>query len=165
MTIISIEASQREKERKALKLEQKKQMEINLVEKTNKNYQSVQSATNDKKMVNLLKEVRKSDATVDSNYARYNGTSIYNPPLGKKLKYLEKDALDRIEKEFEPHLHGKKPKPRKTKKVVKKTIQPIEEITFSYMLEQLGHERFVPSTNTLFGGLRNTSATYLKETT
>jgi hypothetical protein len=175
MTIISMQASQREKERKELKLKQKKQMELNLVENTNKNYKSVQDATNDRKMVNLLNEVRKSDATIDTDYARYNGTSIYNPPLGKKLKYLEKETIDKIEQDFPTQLHGKKPKPRKKKKQVdtddnkkevlnsSKSIKE-EKSRWDVICEQLDKPRWKPSRSSLFGGIRKSSSTYQKET-
>ena len=170
MTIISIEASQREKERKELKLKQKKQMEFNLVEKTSENYKTVSNASNDKKMIGLLQKVRQSDHVgVDQDFARFNGSHLYTQSIGKKQNKrsaLLNENIDKLEQGFPNQLNGKKPRKRIIKKDVSKIIQPIkEERTFSFMLEQLGHERFVPSTNTLFGGLRNTSATYLKETT
>ena len=168
MTIRSQAVSLREKNKQELKNNQKKTMDLNLIERTNNHYQSVQAATNDKKMVNLLNEVRKSDTTVNSDYARFNGTAIYNPPIKKKLHALEKETLDKIEKDYPTQLHGKEPKKRKRKKTEtavltsSKTIK--EEITWNYICEQLEKPRWKPSTTTLFGGLRNTSPTYLKET-
>jgi len=168
MTIRSQDVSLREKNKQELKNNQKKTMDLNLIERTNKHYQSVQAATNDKKMVNLLNEVRKSDTTVNSDYARFNGTAIYNPPIKKKLHALEKETIDKIEKDYPTQLHGKEPKKRKRKKTKttvltsSKTIK--EEITWNYICEQLEKPRWKPSTTTLFGGLRNTSPTYLKET-
>mgnify|MGYP001122569565 FL=1 len=168
MTIRSQDVSLREKNKQELKNNQKKTMDLNLIEKTNKHYQSVQAATNDKKMVNLLNEVRKSDTTVNSDYARFNGTAIYNPPIKKKLHALEKETIDKIEKDYPTQLHGKEPKKRKLKKteptILNSSKTMKEEITWNYICEQLEKPRWKPSTTTLFGGLRNTSPTYLKET-
>ena len=166
MTIKSLDVSQREKDKQELKNIQKKTMDLNLIENTNKHYQSVQDATNDKKMVNLLKEVRKSDTTIDTDYARYNGTSIYNPSLGKKLKCLEKKTIDKIEKDFPTQLHGKKPRKRILKeKVLKESSKPEkkQQVTWNYICEQLDKPRWKPSTSTLFGGIRKTSPTYERD--
>ena len=168
MTIRSQDVSLREKKKQELKNSQKKTMELNLIERTNEHYQSVQAATNDKKMVNLLNEVRKSDATIDTDYARFNGTAIYNPPIKKKLHALEKETLDKMEKDYPTQLHGKEPKKRKLKKteptILNSSKTMKEEITWNYICEQLEKPRWKPSTTTLFGGIRNTSPTYLKET-
>ena len=170
MTIISIDVSRREKDRKELKLKQKKLMDINLVEKTSESYKTVSNATNDKKMIGLLQKVRQSDAGVDEDFARFNGSHLYTQSISKKQdrrNALLKENIDKFEKSFPNQLNGKKPRKRIIKKeILKESSKPKKkEINWNYICEQLGHERFVPSTNTLFGGLRNTSATYLKETT
>ena len=166
MTIISIDASRREQKKKEDKLKQKKQMDLNLIEKTNKHYQSVQEASNDKQMVNLLAKVRQSDIGVDEGFARFNGSHLYTESIGKKLKCLEKETLDKIEKDYPTQLVGKKPKKRVIKKkILQESSNPKKkEVTWNYICEQLDKPRFEPSTSTLFGGLRNTSPTYLKET-
>mgnify|MGYP003681274463 FL=1 len=169
MTIISIDVSRREKERKELRLKQKKLMDINLVEKTSENYKVVSNASNDKKMVGLLQKVRQSDAGVDEDFARFNGSHLYTQSIGKtqnKRKALLKENIDKSEKDYPTQLIGNKPRKRIIKKKVLQETSKSKnkEITWNYICEQLGHQRFVPSTNTLFGGLRNTSATYLKET-
>lgn len=168
MTIRSQDVSLREKKKQELKNSQKKTMELNLIERTNEHYQSVQAATNDKKMINLLEKVRESNIGIDEDFARFNGTAIYNPPIKKKLHALEKETLDKIEKDYPTQLHGKEPKKRKLKKteptILNSSKTMKEEITWNYICEQLEKPRWKPSTTTLFGGIRNTSPTYLKET-
>ena len=170
MTIISIEASQREKERKELKLKQKKLMDINLVEKTSENYKTVSNASNDKKMIGLLHKVRQSDHVgVDQDFARFNGSHLYTQSIGKKQNKrnaLLNENIDQSEQDYPTQLNGKKPRKRIIKeKILIETSKPKnKEVTWNYICEQLDKPRFEPSTNTLFGGLRSTSPTYLKET-
>ena len=169
MTIISIDASRREKERKELKLKQKKLMDINLVEKTSESYKTVSNATNDKKMVGLLQKVRQSDTGVDEGFARFNGSHLYTESIGKKQnkrKALLKENIDRSEKDYPTQLNGKKPRKRIIKeKILQESSKPKKkEVTWNYICEQLDKPRWSPSTSTLFGGIRKTSPTYLKET-
>ena len=126
MTIISIDVSRREKEKKELKLKQKKLMDINLVEKTSENYKVVSNASNDKKMVGLLQKVRQSDTGVDEDFARFNGSHLYTQSIGKtqnKRKALLKENIDKSEKDYPTQLIGNKPRKRFFKKPVSPRIK------------------------------------------
>ena len=168
MTIKSLDVSQREKDKQELKNIQKKAMDLNLIENTNKHYQSVQDATNDKKMINLLEKVRQSDTGVDEDFARFNGSHLYTQSIGKKQSKrnaLLKENIDRSEQDFPTQLNGKKPKKRKPKKeILQESSKSIKkEVTWNYICEQLDKPRWSPSTSTLFGGIRKTSPTYERD--
>jgi len=168
MTIRSQDVSLREKNKQELKNRQKKTMDLNLIERTNKHYQSVQAATNDKKMINLLEKVRQSDTGVDEDFARFNGSHLYTQSIGKKQdkrNALLKENIDQSERDFPTQLNGRKPRKRILKeKVLKESNKPKKkEVTWNYICEQLDKPRWSPSTTTLFGGLRKTSPTYERE--
>tara|TARA_E500000331_G_C17237751_1_gene705587 strand:- start:440 stop:1045 length:606 start_codon:yes stop_codon:yes gene_type:complete len=190
MTIISLDAFQREKDKLDLKESQRKEMDLKRVKNTGADYQSVQDASNDKFMKDALTKVRKSKTSVDVNLSRYNGTYLYTesqknselekelqdlenevmddlekefPSKKDKLKALRKDAIDKLEEDFPTHLEGKKPRKRRARKIDDAPRIIKEEVTWNYICEQLEKPRWKPSTTTLFGGIRNTSPTYERE--
>ena len=85
MVIISRDVSQRLKEKSKLQKQQKSQMDLSNIDKTNNNYRSFQSSKDDDYMKSALQKVRNNKSTIDTNYARFTGTSLFNDPTFHKL--------------------------------------------------------------------------------
>ena len=165
MTLIPLDKQRRLKDKEDLKKKTKILMDLKRVNEPNKHQTQSNESFNDLHMKDALAKVRKSGATIDTNLSRYNGTYLYtesqkNSELEKTLQDLENEVMNDLEKEFpskkkktkfvDPVLTKVEPSPSK------KTIK--ENLTWKRICEQIDKPRWQPSTSTLFGGLRNTSA-------
>jgi len=155
MTIVSIEVSRRLKEQKELKQRQKYQMELNRIEKTHTNYNTSKSASTDDYMIEAMKKVQSSNASIDQDYARFTGTALYNPPP----KPTSKDSLEKTINRVAPQ-----------KKTIKESTDtcsdqsiPVEsqrtsvsedkELNWTTIVEQLGKKRWNGNAPTFFNKL------------
>ena len=155
MVILSRDVSQRLKEKSKLQKQQKAQMDLSNIDKTNNNYRSFQSSKDDDYMKSALQKVRNNKSTIDTNYARFTGTSLYNDstfhyPVNNGLKIVKSDDLDKpLDKEYKK-LHTIQPKkktitPTKKKKKFKnlnpKSDTKIEDYSWNKICEQLDKPR------------------------
>ena len=69
----------REEERIKKEKKQVYEMGLKQVQQSSKNLDRSTSAIKDTKMSSLLEKVRQSNTTLDQDYARFTGTSLYNP--------------------------------------------------------------------------------------
>ena len=76
MVILSRDVSQRLKEKSKLQKQQKAQMDLSNIDKTNNNFRNFQSSKDDDYMKSALQKVRNNKSTIDTNYARFTGTSL-----------------------------------------------------------------------------------------
>jgi hypothetical protein len=82
--IVSQEVSRRRKEKEELKQIQKYEMGLHQVNQSQNYSDKSSSAFNDKHIFLAMKEVNKSDVTIDENLSRINGTFLWNRgKLGK----------------------------------------------------------------------------------
>ena len=143
--IVSSEVSMRERDKKLLKEQQNKEMQLRQVEQGNDTYSHTQSAFNDKHMINALKRVQESDVTVDTSYSRYQGSSLYTESIGQSYKRVEKKTPNRIAIET-PKINLKEVtstiEPVKTKK-------PLKESLWKKVCRQVNKPK-VTTSNTLF---------------
>ncbi len=155
MVIISRDVSQRLKEKSKLQKQQKAQMDLSNIDKTNNNYRSFQSSKDDDYMKSALQKVRNNKSTIDTNYARFTGTSLYNDstfhyPVNNGLKIVKSDDLDKpLDKEYKK-LHTIQPtkktitptkKKKKFKNLNPKSDTKIEDYSWNKICEQLDKPR------------------------
>jgi hypothetical protein len=155
MVIISRDVSQRLKEKSKLQKQQKSQMDLSNIDKTNNNYRSFQSSKDDDYMKSALQKVRNNKSTIDTNYARFTGTSLYNDstfhyPVNNGLKIVKSDDLDKpLDKEYKK-LHTIQPtkktitptkKKKKFKNLNPKSDTKIEDYSWNKICEQLDKPR------------------------
>ena len=142
--IVSSEVSMRERDKKLLKEQQNKEMQLRQVEQGSDTYKHTQSAFNDKHMINALKKVKESDVTVDTSYSRYQGSSLYTESIGQSYKRVGKNTSKRIARET-PKRHLQEVtstiEPVKTKK-------PLKESLWKKVCRQVNKPKV--TTNTLF---------------
>jgi len=156
MTIVSIEVSRRLKEQKELKQRQKYQMELNRIEKTHTNYNTSKSASTDDYMIEAMKKVQSSNASIDQDYARFTGTALYNPPPktdAEKLDAIARDAPNKIKKikPKDKSVSGSAVETLKTNKP--KVTNEDKELNWTTIVEQLGKKRWNGNAPTFFNKL------------
>ena len=155
MVIISRDVSQRLKEKSKLQKQQKAQMDLSNIDKTNNNFRNFQSSKDDDYMKSALQKVRNNKSTIDTNYARFTGTSLYNDstfhyPVNNGLKIVKSDDLDKpLDKEYKK-LHTIQPtkktitptkKKKKFKNLKPKSDTKIEDYSWNKICEQLDKPR------------------------
>ncbi len=155
MVIISRDVSQRLKEKSKLQKQQKSQMDLSNIDKTINNYRSFKSSKDDDYMKSALQKVRNNKSTIDTNYARFTGTSLYNDstfhyPVNNGLKIVKSDDLDKpLDKEYKK-LHTIQPtkktitptkKKKKFKNLNPKSDTKIEDYSWNKICEQLDKPR------------------------
>ena len=149
-TIVSMNVTRKENDKRKLKEQQKKEMELRQVEHVSNSYRNAQSAFNDTHVVDALKKVQESDTTVDVGFARFSGTSLYTESLGKSLDKsldkLQKDTMDRIKRIFPTYVKDDElDKPKEMDSTVKNktasTDSIKEDITWDLICSQIGKER------------------------
>ena len=155
MVILSRDVSQRLKEKSKLQKQQKAQMDLSNIDKTNNNLRNFQSSKDDDYMKSALQKVRNNKSTIDTNYARFTGTSLYNDstfhyPVNNGLKIVKSDDLDKpLDKEYKK-LHTIQPtkktitptkKKKKFKNLNPKSDTKIEDYSWNKICEQLDKPR------------------------
>jgi hypothetical protein len=130
-------------------------MDLSNIDKTNNNYRSFQSSKDDDYMKSALQKVRNNKSTIDTNYARFTGTSLYNDstfhyPVNNGLKIVKSDDLDKpLDKEYKK-LHTIQPtkktitptkKKKKFKNLNPKSDTKIEDYSWNKICEQLDKPR------------------------
>ena len=75
-TLVSLDVSRRLKEKKELEQIQKYEMGLHQVNQSQNYSDKSSSAFNDKHIFSAMKEVNKSDETIDENLSRINGTFL-----------------------------------------------------------------------------------------
>ena len=166
MTIIPMETQKRLNKLEELKKKTNYLMNLKQIRKSQSNFDASSSAAKDTYMTDALEKVRQSKVTIDSDYSRFVGTSLYTESQ-REYDDLEKD-LDELQKEVESELEktpktkfAKQLEPKKeTKKQVLSPKQMNEEITWNKICEQLGHKRLHEKRSTsFFGQLRESLQT------
>ncbi len=166
MTIIPMETQKRLNKLEELKKKTNYLMNLKQIRKSQSNFDASSSAAKDTYMTEALQKVRQSKVTIDGDYSRFVGTSLYTESQ-REYDDLEKD-LDELQKEVESELEktpktkfAKQLEPKKeTKKQVLSPKQMNEEITWNKICEQLGHKRLHEKRSTsFFGQLRESLQT------
>ena len=123
-------------------------MGLKQVEQSSKNFDRSSSAIKDTKMSSLLEQVRQSPATVNQDYARFTGTSLYNPSE-QENKITKKKAVGNKKVKSDT-----KPKKKKIVQInsnrVSKTIDTIEKEIIKELRFGV-KERSIPKSSNLFG--------------
>ena len=148
MVIISRDVSQRLKEKSKLQKQQKAQMDLSSIDKTNNNFRNFQSSKDDDYMKSALQKVRNNKSTIDTNYARFTGTSLYNDPTFHKpnnsgLNIVKSNDLDKKLHTIQPTKKTITPpkKKKKFKNLNPKSDTKIEDYSWNKICEQLDKPR------------------------
>lgn len=135
MTLISLEQHKRLKNKEDLKKNTKVLMDLKQVNKPNQIQEQSSDSINDKYMKDALAQVRKSNTTIDVDYARFHGTNLYtesqkDSELEKTLQELEKEVIDELDAE-EREKESKSPNlnTESIKDDLTKTIDDLERLT------------------------------------
>ena len=140
--IVSMDVIRKQNNKRKLKEEQKKAMDLRHVEHMSNGYRSTQSAFNDTHVADALKKVQENDTTVDVGFARFNGSNLYTESVGQSSGQQQKDTLNKPTKKLSAKKSIKKiniDKPIKTNK--SPTTYMKEEITWDLICSQVGKER------------------------
>ena len=150
-TLLSKEVQLRNK----LKQEEKKDQQIALAYKTaglsNQRQKQVDESVHDDYMRNALSQVRNiGNVSIDVEFARFNGTSLYNteskPPVIRKkteIKVKPRTSITENSVEITPTPRVENPVKSKSKS---------NEVTWNKICEQLDHPRLVSTKSTSFFG-------------
>ena len=114
---------------------------------SNSNFDRSSSAIKDTKMASLLEKVRTSSATLDQDYARFTGTSLYNPSE-QENNITKKKAVGN--KKFKSET---KPKKKKIVPINSNTLSKTIDTSEKEVKKDLRwgvKERFVPKPSNIF---------------
>jgi len=82
-TLVPVEVSRRREDQQKLKERQQKEMESRRVERDSKNFNQSVNATNDRYMVDALKQVRTSGVSLPEDLTRRHGSWMHNRSFNK----------------------------------------------------------------------------------
>ena len=99
-TLVSRDVTRRLKEKEELKQIQKYEMGLNQVNQPNDLFGKSTSATNDKYIQQAMKEVRRSNETIDENLSRMHGTFFFNRNDNNKKNMKRSLTLENTIKEL-----------------------------------------------------------------
>ena len=137
----------REEER--IKKEKKDKFEMGMKQAnlSNSNFDRSSSAIRDTKMSSLLEKVRQSTTTLDQDYARFTGTSLYNPSEQENNITKKKQATVKTNKQINNTTKKKKVVPINSS-VASKTITSEKEVKSKLRFGV--KERYVPKPSNIF---------------
>jgi len=158
-TLISKEVQLRNKQKQKEKNEQQIALAYKTAGLSNQRQKQVDASVNDDYMKNALSQVRNiGNVSIDVEFARFNGTSLYNteskaPGSHKKTEIKVKTRTSITENSVEIT-----PTPRVENPVKSKSKS--NEVTWNKICEQLDHPRLVSTKSTsFFGQLRESLQT------
>lgn len=146
--IVSSSVSIRNRDKRLLKEQQNKQMQLKQVEQNGVAYKNTQSAFADKHIAEALKKVQQSDVTIDKSYSRFQGSSLYTESIGQSLKKVERNALRKIRKTLPKHEPTNAVSIKEPIEKSKSSKQSIEETLWQRVCRQVNKPRL--TANTLF---------------
>jgi len=138
------------REEQRMKKDKKDKFEMGLKQTnlSNSNFDRSSSAIKDTKMASLLEKVRSSSTTLNQDYARFNGTSLYNPS--------EQENMITQKKSFKPSkAETPTPERKKNKKVVSINSKDVSKLDtlenkVNKKLRFGVKERYVPRPSNIF---------------
>ena len=149
--LISKEVQQRNKDNQEKKKEEKIALAYKTAGISNERQKQVDASVDDDYMKNALTQVRNNDVSIDVNFSRFNGTSLYNteskaPGSQTKTKTKTHNRVPIVETKL-------KPEPATSKK---KTLKEQNaSLSWTTICEQVGHKRLDETkSNSYFGKLR-----------
>jgi len=138
----------REEQRIKKKKKDKFEMGLKQVQLSNSNFDRSSSAIKDTKMASLLEQVRQSPTTMNQDYARFNGTSLYNPSEQENNITKKNRATVKTNKQINNTSKRKKVVPINSS-VASKTITSEKEVKSKLRFGV--KERYVRKPSNIFG--------------
>ena len=141
---IQIREEQRMKKDKKDKFE----MGMKQVNLSNSNFDRSSSAIRDTKMASLLQKVRQSPTTMNQDFARFTGTSLYNPSE-------QENRITEQRSTKTPKAETQSPKRKKNKKVISLNSKEVSKLDtlenkVNKKLRFGVKERYVPRPSNIF---------------